>query len=163
MDAWLAFPAFSHLLDRDRATGKLKVTVGIAVAPDVFERIRVANGWRHLADVPSDQDAKEFELEFAGGTQLDILTTRDPAGEGAIAKYLRKFGEGIQQVEIGVRSVDRAAVVLREQFSLQPIYPQARAGADGTRVNFFLVSTTGSGRVLIELVESQRVRNDAGT
>jgi hypothetical protein len=153
LDAWLAFPALSHLLERDAAAQKLKITVGIAVAPEAFERIHAANGSPPLANVPPDQDAREFELEFTGGVKLDILTTRDSAGQGAIARYLRKFGPGIQQVEIGVRSVDRAQVVLREQFKIEPIYPQTRAGADGTRVNFFLVPA-GAKKVLIELVES---------
>ena len=52
-----------------------------------------------LADVPPDQDALEFEIEFPTGVRLDILTTREPAGAGAIARFLQKFGEGIQQVE----------------------------------------------------------------
>jgi hypothetical protein len=36
------------------------------------------------------------------------------------------------------------------------VYPQARAGADGTRVNFFLVGKSGGGKVLIELFEAKR-------
>jgi hypothetical protein len=36
------------------------------------------------------------------------------------------------------------------------IYPAARNGADGTRVNFFLVNTDDRNKVLIELVEAKR-------
>lgn len=127
-------------------------TVGIAVLPQTFERIRNANGAPPLADVPPDQDAMEFELHFQDA-QLDILTTREPGGSGAIAKFLEKFGEGMQQVEFFVRDVDRATQILRQRFGVKPIYPQTRAGADATRVNFFLAKDPKGQKVLIELVE----------
>ena len=127
-------------------------TVGIAVFPQTFDRIRQANGAPRLADVPPDQDAKEFELHCKD-SQLDILTTRDPGGSGAIAKFLDKFGEGIQQVEYFVRDVDRATEILRTRLHIQPIYPLTRAGADGTRVNFFLAADPQGQKVLIELVQ----------
>lgn len=152
---WLAFPPLAGLLERDAPAWPLKTTVGVAAAPDAFEQIRAANGSPRLAEVPPDQDAREFELEFSGGVRLDILTTRQPGGDGAIAKYLRKFGEGIQQVEINVNNVDRATELLRAQFALQPIYPTTRAGADGTRVNFFLVALPDAKKILIELVEKR--------
>ena len=152
LQAWLASAALSGLIERT-ASGKPKLTVGIAVQPGTFDSIRAANGSPRLADVPPDQDAREFELHFPGGVHLDILTTCDADGNGAIAKYLQKFGEGIQQVEVSVKNVDQATEILRSQFALQPIYPATRAGADGTRVNFFLVSAPDGGKVLIELVE----------
>lgn len=127
-------------------------TVGIAVHPNNLEAIRAAMGAPRLANVPADQDAREFELRIVG-TRMDILTTRAPGGGGAIDRFLQKFGEGIQQVEYPVSSVERATELLRARFGLQPIYPQTRAGADGTRVNFFLASTPDGRKVLIELVE----------
>lgn len=129
------------------------VTVGLAVAREMFSRIRIANGTPRLAEVPADQDAEEFELHFPQGILLDILTTREPGGDGAIARYLAKFGEGVQQVEIRCSNVDRAAQILKEKFSVAPIHPATRGGADGTRVNFFLVALSGAGKVLIELYE----------
>ena len=74
---------------------------------------------------------------FPGRCTSDILTTPVPAGSGAIARFLEKFGEGIQQVEIDVTDVDRATEILRTRFKLDPIYPATRPGANGTRVNFF--------------------------
>jgi len=130
-------------------------TVGIAVRPETFPRIRAAHGSPRLAEVPAEQDAQEFELHFPGGARLDILTTRAPGAAGAIARFLKKFGEGIQQVEYGVRDVDRATELLRTRFGQQLIYPQTRPGADGTRVNFLLASTAEGGKVLIELVEAR--------
>ena len=66
-----------------------KLTIGIAVLPETFEKIRAANGSPPLADAPPDQDVMEFELEFTGEfiptPRLDILTTKAPGGNGAIA------------------------------------------------------------------------------
>jgi len=41
---------------------------------------------------------------------------------------------------------------------LQAIYPATRAGADGTRVNFFLIPGPDGKKVLVELVESSGKR-----
>jgi hypothetical protein len=130
------------------------IIVGIAVHPDTFQKIRAANNSPRLADVPPDQDAQEFELHLEDSIEFDILTAREPGGSGAIARFLQKFGEGIQQLEIYVRNVDRATAILRARFNLPPIYPATRAGADGTRVNFFLATTSDGKKVLIELVEA---------
>ena len=62
------------------------ITVGVAVPREAFNRIRIANGTPRLAEVPPDQDAEEFELDFPEGISLDVLTTREPGGEGAIAR-----------------------------------------------------------------------------
>jgi hypothetical protein len=129
------------------------MTVGVAVSASNFERIRAANGFPRLASVPPDQDAQECELHFSKGVRLDILTSKDPGGSGAIARYLQKFGEGIQQIEFLTRDIDRATEILRSRFSVQPIYSATRPGADGTRVNFFLVALPEKGKILIELVE----------
>jgi len=129
------------------------ITVGVAVQRDTFSRIRIANGTPGLADVPPDQDAEEFELDFAGGFSLDILTTREPGGSGAIAKFLGKLGEGIQQVEYRCTDVDRATQILKEKLKVASVYPETRAGADGTRVNFFLAKSPDGGKALIELYE----------
>jgi hypothetical protein len=152
---WLSDSEFAANLVLD-ASHFPETTVGLAVTPENFERIRAANGSPRLADVPPDQDAREFELHFEQGVRLDILTTRAPEATGAIARYLQKFGEGIQQVELSTRNVDRATEILRSRFGVQPIYPATRAGADGTRVNFFLVASPEKGKILIELVESAK-------
>jgi len=138
---------------REKDWQRVSFVAGIAVQPATFERIRAANGSPRLADVPPDQDALEFELHFSAGDNLDILTTCDPAGSGAIARYLQKFGQGIQQVEVNVTDVDRATQILRTKFGLTPIYAATRPGADGTRVNFFLAPAACGTKCLIELVE----------
>lgn len=146
---WFAVREFRSLVP---ARGPL-LTVGIAVAPARFHEIRRSFGEPHLASVPPDQDAMEFELDFGHGVRLDVLTTRDPAGSGALARFLARSGEGIQQVECEVRDISRAIAILIDRLALQPIYPESRIGADGNRVNFFLVPAAEDRKVLIELVE----------
>lgn len=160
LSEWEKDPEFLELkrggpFSKSESYGPGDVIVGVAVDPGTFERICAANGFPPLAEVPPDQDAMEFELLFGKAAALDILTTRDPDGNGAIARFLKKFGEGIQQIELYVRDVDRATEILRTRFAVQPIYPATRAGANGTRVNFFLVPAIGGGKVLIELVQDQ--------
>jgi hypothetical protein len=153
---WRSDPEFSQLLAGFNANGP-QCTVGLAVNPLTFEAVHAANGSPHLAEVPPDQDAREFELHFGededANAALDILTSRDPNGNGAIARYLSKFGEGIQQVEYRCRDVNAATALLKNKFRVEPIYPQTRLGADGTRINFFLARIANGEKVLIELYE----------
>ena len=86
---WRNDAEFAALLESAGATSPA-VTVGLAVNPLTFEAIRDANGSPHLAEVPPDQDAREFELHFDANVAMDILTTRDPHGQGAISRYLSK-------------------------------------------------------------------------
>jgi hypothetical protein len=150
--SWFADPQLAAFISRDRS-GTPEITVGIAVQPGNFESIRAAFGFPRLSDVPPDQDAREFELEFAGGARLDVLTTAASGESGAIARFLEKSGEAVQQVEINVTDVDSATDILRTRFKLSPVYEATRSGADGTRVNFFLVPAAEGRKVLIELVE----------
>lgn len=146
---WWAEGELARLLLGNRP----EVTVGVAVGRETFGKIRVANGVARLADVPSEQDAEEFALHFGEEISLDILTSRAPGGDGAIARYLTKFGEGVQQVEFRCSDVDRATEILKEKFGVKSVYPETRPGADGTRVNFFLMERPGGGKILIELFE----------
>lgn len=150
VSAWWADEELSALLHGPKPT----ITAGVAVQRENFNRIRIANGTPRLAEVPPDQDAEEFELHFPPDILLDILTTREPGGSGAIAKYLARFGEGLQQVEFLCANVDRATEILKEKFKMAPVYPATRPGADGTRVNFFLVASPDGGKVLIELYQA---------
>jgi hypothetical protein len=163
LSRWVSDPEFRELtLPGEPAEaahahfGPSAIVVGIAVQPESFQKIRAANNSPRLAQVPADQDAQEFELHLDASIEFDILTTREPGGSGAISRYLQKFGEGIQQIEIYVRDVDRATQILRTRFALEPLYPATRPGADGTRVNFFLAAGPDAKKVLIELVEAAR-------
>jgi hypothetical protein len=147
---WFADPEFRALAP----TGSALLTVGLAVQRSTFEAIRERFGQPSLAVAPPDQDVIEFELAFPHGVRLDILTARTAGGDGPIARFLARFGEGVQQVECDVRNITRATDILRQRFELEPVYPQVREGANQTRVNFFLVPAAEGRKVLIELVES---------
>lgn len=149
---WFADSEFRALAP----AGSALLTVGLAVQPATFEAIRARFGEPQLAETPPDQDVLEFELAFAHGVRLDVITPRTAAKDAPIAKFLARFGEGIQQVECDVRDVTRATEILRERFQLDPIYPQIRAGANQTLVNFFLVPVAEDRKLLIELVESPK-------
>jgi hypothetical protein len=148
ISSWRKIPEIAALISED-------ATVGVAVTPARFAKIRAALGNPRLADVPPDQDAEEFEWSLDAEVRLDILTSRQ-AGGGAIARFLDKFGEGIQQVELLAGNVDRVTELLRSRLGVTPVYPASREGADGARVNFFLVDAPQSGKVLIELVELRK-------
>jgi hypothetical protein len=147
---WFADPEFRTLAP----TGSALLTVGLAVQRSTFEAIRERFGQPSLAEAPPDQDVLEFELAFPHGVRLDILTARTAGGDGPIARFLARFGEGVQQVECDVRNIMRATDILRQRFELEPVYPQVREGANQTQVNFFLVPAAEGRKVLIELVES---------
>ena len=131
-------------------------TAGIAVERELFAAIRSANGSPRLADAPADQDVLEFHLDFGNDVRLEVLTSIEASGDGAVARFLRKFGRNIQHVEIATSNVDRATEILKTRFALRPIYPEARAGADNARINFFLVTNPAGKRLLVELEEEAR-------
>jgi hypothetical protein len=153
LERWSKEEEFAQLVGKDPV-----VTVGLAVWPATFAKIREANGWPRLAEVPAEQDASEFELHFAGNIALDVLTSRDPQGSGAIAKFIGKFGQDVQQVEFRCSNVDRGTTILRERFGVTSVYPETRPGADGTRINFFLVTRSSGEKILIELYEPGATR-----
>jgi len=148
VDSWRQDPQFAVLL-----TGE--PIVGVAVPPDLFQRIRGQMDAPALADVPPEQNTAEFEVE-AEGIHLDVLTPID--GAGAIQKFLDRFGPGIQQVELPVNDVAAATDLLTSRFGLKAVYPEPRPGSNGTRVNFFLAEKPGGGKLLIELFEAKRER-----
>ena len=145
---WRANAEIGKLISAD-------ATVGIAVTRERFAQIRTLLREPRLADVPPDQDAEEFEWNLGAGVHLDILTTRAPGKEGAIAKFLAKFGEGIQQVEFPTSNIAEVTDQLASRLNVTAIYPAARNGAGGTRVNFFLANMDDRKKVLIELVEAK--------
>lgn len=154
IEPWLADETLKQLFVMGSAHFP-EATVGVAVEAATFEMIRKACGSPRLAEVPLDQDVQEFELEFPAGVRLDILTPREREGSGALARHLRKFGESIQQVELLVKNVDRATQLVESHFQAAPVYSQTRSGANGTRINFFLLPAPHGNKVLIELVEAE--------
>ena len=118
-----------------RATRRLReqrcpqTTVGLAVNPLTFEVIRDAQRLPTSRRRAARSGRPRVRITFRLKTfALDILTTRDPNGQGAIARYLSKFGEGIQQVEYRCRNVDAATRILKKKFGVD-----ANLSADTSR------------------------------
>ena len=82
------------------------------------------------------------------GTQIQLLAPLSP--ESTIAKFLDRNGPGLQQLAYRVTDVD-AAQAAAVTAGLRVLYPTARRGTAGSRVNFIHPKDTGG--VLIELVE----------
>ena len=126
--------------------------VGVAV-PDLDVAIayyRETFGMRLVhEEVNEDQGVREAMMAVGGGdVRLQLMAPLGP--DSAIAKFLDRRGPGIQQLAYRVRDLDAASACLRER-GLRLVYPAARRGTAGSRINF--VHPKDAGGVLVELVE----------
>ncbi|MGH3495702.1 MAG: methylmalonyl-CoA epimerase [Sciscionella sp.] len=103
-------------------------------------------------EVNEEQGVHEAMLhtpgDTTGGTAMQLLAPLNE--ESTIAKFLDRNGPGLQQLAYRVSDVDAAADGLKEA-GLRLLFPQAKRGTAGSRVNFVHPKDTGG--VLIELVE----------
>jgi methylmalonyl-CoA/ethylmalonyl-CoA epimerase len=126
--------------------------VGIAV-PDLDEAVsfyREKFGLRLVhEETNEDQGVREAMLAVGeSGSCIQLLAPLTP--ESTIAKFLDRFGQGVQQLAYRVTDLDEASVALREA-GLRLLYDQPRRGTANSRVNF--VHPKDAGGVLVELVE----------
>lgn len=134
------------------------VTIGLAVWPWRFDKIRESWNSPGLAAVPAEHHAREFFL-CRDEANVDILTAD---GSGPLLHFLNKNGEGLQQVEFTVRNVSRATEYLAIA-GLKPLYNEPRPGAENTTVNFVLLPSSPhllttersepAVKILVELVQ----------
>lgn len=85
-----------------------------------------------------------FEL---GGARLELLR---PLGEGPLARFLERRGEGLHHLAIAVADIEEELERLREA-GVRLVDEEPRRGAGGTRIAF--IHPKSMGGVLIELVE----------
>ncbi|MEU6644280.1 methylmalonyl-CoA epimerase [Saccharomonospora sp. NPDC046836] len=105
-------------------------------------------------EVNEEQGVQEAMLRAPGdsaGPAIQLLAPLRP--DSTIAKFLDTKGPGLQQLAYRVTDVDAAAEALRSK-GLRLLYPQARRGTAGSRINF--VHPKDAGGVLVELVEPAR-------
>lgn len=88
------------------------------------------------------------DAEQLGATRVQLLAPLTP--DSPIARFLDRSGPGLQQVAYRVADVEAAADELRAR-GLRLLYPRARHGTAGSRVNF--VHPRDAGGVLVELVQ----------
>ncbi|KHF45801.1 methylmalonyl-CoA epimerase [Saccharomonospora viridis] len=102
-------------------------------------------------EVNEEQGVREAMLRAPGdadGTAIQLLAPLND--ESTIAKFLDRNGPGLQQLAYRVTDVEAAAEALRNK-GLRVLYPQARRGTAGSKVNF--VHPKDAGGVLVELVQ----------
>ena len=126
--------------------------VGVAV-PDLDEAIafyRDAFGMRVThEETNQEQGVREAMLAVGeSGSSIQLLAPVDD--QSMIAKFLQRFGPGLQQLAYRVTDVDQVCAILRER-GLRLLYDEPRRGTANSRINF--VHPKDAGGVLVELVE----------
>ena len=143
-----------NLPDQLRGVATAIDHVGIAV-PDLDEAIafyRDTFGFvaTHI-EVNEEQGVREAMLHAPGDdshTAIQLLAPSSP--DSTIAKFLDRKGPGLQQLALRVADIETASDTLRAK-GLRLLYPQAKTGTAGSKVNF--VHPKDAGGVLVELVE----------
>ncbi|AKK02896.1 methylmalonyl-CoA epimerase [Corynebacterium epidermidicanis] len=129
--------------------------VGIAV-PDfdaAVEFYRSAFGWvNHHEEVNEEQGVREAMIGPKDATERDgMIQLLAPLNEeSTIAKFLDKKGPGLQQMCLRTNNMDALVEHLRAQ-GVRLLYPEAKIGTGGARINF--VHPKDAGGVLLELTE----------
>jgi len=96
-----------------------------------------------------DSEGVKVAFLAAGGSRVELL---EPiAGDGPVARFLDKRGEGIHHLTLAVRDLSGVLARLRER-NVDVLGSGPRTGAGGSAVAF--VHPRAAGGVLVELVES---------
>lgn len=128
--------------------------VGTAVA-DLDEAIALYQrtfGMRcvHVEDNP-EQGVREAMMSVGPDPAAGCVQLLAPLSPGsAIARFLDRSGPGIQHVAYTVTDIEETSERLRSR-GVRLLYPTARPGTAGSRINF--VHPNDAGGVLVELVE----------
>jgi methylmalonyl-CoA/ethylmalonyl-CoA epimerase len=83
-----------------------------------------------------------------GDTELELLESTDQ--EGAIAKFIKSRGEGIQHIAFRTEDIEKAVGELKEK-GIRFIDEKPRIGAGNTKIIFLHPKDTHG--VLVELVQ----------
>ena len=95
-------------------------------------------------------DEQKVKVAFLpiGESELELL--EDTTGDGPVAKFIEKNGEGVQHIALRVESIDEALVELKEK-EVRLIDQTPRYGAGGASIAFVHPKATHG--VLLELCE----------
>ncbi len=98
------------------------------------------------------EEVKEQHVKIAfvptGEVNLELVQSTDP--EGAVAKFIKKRGEGVQHIAFKVQNIESAIHDLREK-GVELIDAIPRKGAQGSKIVFLHPMSTNG--VLVELIE----------
>ena len=126
--------------------------VGIAV-PDLDAALEFYAATFGLESVHEEVNEEQGvrEAMLAVGESGSCIQLLAPLNEdSAIAKFLARNGEGIQQLAYRVADIDAVSQTLRGR-GVRLLYDVPKRGTAGSRVNF--VHPKDAGGVLVELVE----------
>ena len=126
--------------------------VGVAVA-DLDEAIAFYRDTYGMTlahvEVNEEQGVREAMMAVGdSGSHIQLLAPL--SSESTIAKFLDRSGPGIQQMAYRVEDLDAVSATLRQR-GLRLLYPEARRGTAGSRINF--IHPKDAGGILVELVE----------
>ncbi len=122
------------VLDLEEAIAFHERVFGMRV---VHEEVNEEQGVREVMLAVGDSDAR-----------VQLLAPLHP--DSAIARFLDRRGEGLQQVAYRVDDIDAVSAQLRER-GTRLLYDEPRRGTAGSRINF--VHPQDAHGVLVELVE----------
>jgi methylmalonyl-CoA/ethylmalonyl-CoA epimerase len=99
-------------------------------------------------EIVADQGVKVKIFSAGQGTKIELL---EPLGEETpIGKFIKKRGQGIQQLAISVNDIKKTILELKNM-NIQLINEVPTKGANDNLIAFIHPSSTGG--ILIELVE----------
>jgi len=124
--------------------------IGIAVkdlqaAKALFERL-TGQKVAHEESVPTEKVNTAF-IQI-GNTKLELLEPMN--GEGPMAKFIEKRGEGIQQMAFEVADIDAEMARLKSA-GFELLSDQPKLGANNTKV-FFIHPRSANG-ILVEVLQ----------
>ncbi|WP_080845294.1 methylmalonyl-CoA epimerase [Cytobacillus gottheilii] len=100
----------------------------------------------HIEEVESE--GVRIAFIAAGETKIELI---EPINEeSAVARYIRKFGEGMHHIAFAVDSIEKRIEDINAK-GIRMLNSQPKSGAGGAAVAFMHPHSTG--RVLVELCE----------
>jgi len=126
--------------------------VGVAV-PDLDEAKAFYTekfGMKVLHEETNEEQGVREAMVGVGdsGSCIQLLAPLDESS--TIAKFLERFGPGLQQLAYRVTDIEQVSAILRGR-GLRLLYDAPRRGTNDSRINF--VHPKDAGGVLVELVE----------
>jgi len=104
-------------------------------------------GLEEVAREELPDEGVELVVFRLGGARIELLK---PLGEGPLARFLERRGEGLHHLALAVADIDEELRRLREA-GVRLVDERPRRGFGGSRIAF--IHPKGMGGVLIELVE----------
>lgn len=125
------------------------IAIAVHNLDEASTRLRKILGSEILTREKVESEGIEAVMFQIGSTKIELVC---PLSEDSVvAKFLRKRGEGMHHIAVGVDDIDIEIARLKEE-NVKLVNEKAREGAMGRRVAFIHPKSTSG--VLLELVET---------